>query len=159
MYIYIYIRTLVNIQTQVYFEDGYIIHLQNPSKPIPSIPRQLPTYVDRLLVLAKNADGLSNATRDEGIFTDRIGQTGPFQKFLGSDLVRWMEMGWCDCEIGFLFHPAGVGFLVIWVKKIKYPEVISSCDEFQDLASHELLIMIHKLWISSLFHPIALHMI
>lgn len=101
--------------------------------------------MDRLLVLAKNADGLSNATGDEGIFTDRIGQTGPFQKFLGSDLVRCMEMGWCDCEIGFLFHPAGVGFLVIWVKKIKYPEVISSCDEFQDLASHELLIMIHKL--------------
>eukprot|EP00434_Breviolum_minutum_P041039 symbB.v1.2.036499.t1/scaffold5170.1/size30164/1 len=42
---------------------------------------KLPTYVDRLLVLAKNADGLSNATGDEGIFTDRIGQTGPFQKF------------------------------------------------------------------------------
>ena len=31
--IYIYICTLVNIQTQVYFEDGYIIHLQNPFHP------------------------------------------------------------------------------------------------------------------------------
>eukprot|EP00438_Fugacium_kawagutii_P007987 Skav227360 [mRNA] locus=scaffold1121:78593:81276:- [translate_table: standard] len=43
---------------------------------------QLPSYVDRLLVVAKNADGVGNATGDEGIFTDRIGQTGPFQKFL-----------------------------------------------------------------------------
>jgi len=54
-------------------------------------------------------------------------------------------MGWCECEIGFLFHPEGVGVLVIWVKKIKYPEFISSCDEFQDFTSHELLMMIHKL--------------
>ena len=41
---------------------------------------QLPLYVDRLLLLAKNADGLGNPTTTEGIITDRIGQTGSFQK-------------------------------------------------------------------------------
>jgi len=42
---------------------------------------KLPLYVDRLLLLAKNADGLGNPTTTEGIITDRIGQTGSFQKF------------------------------------------------------------------------------
>ena len=41
---------------------------------------QLPLYVDRLLLLAKNADGLGPPTTTEGIITDRIGQTGSFQK-------------------------------------------------------------------------------
>lgn len=54
---------------------------------INTLSPQLPAYVDRLLVVAKNTDGVGNATGDEGIFTDRIGQVGPFQKFLSDVLT------------------------------------------------------------------------
>ncbi|CAK9003585.1 unnamed protein product [Durusdinium trenchii] len=40
---------------------------------------QVPAYVDRLMLVAKNSDGLSQPV--EKLFIDRVGQTGSFQKF------------------------------------------------------------------------------
>jgi len=40
---------------------------------------QLPAYVDRLLLMGKNSDGLGPAV--EQVFTDRVGESGALQKF------------------------------------------------------------------------------
>lgn len=47
---------------------------------------QVPAYVDRLMLVAKNSDGLSQPV--EKLFIDRVGQTGSFQKLLDQKIVQ-----------------------------------------------------------------------